>query len=44
MKLSESLRYSPRLIPPVGKGVDFWIAACVVFMQGVIEIRSLKLC
>lgn len=30
VKLSESLRYSPRLIPPVGKGVDFWIAACVV--------------
>lgn len=30
VKLSESRRYSPRLIPPVGKGVDFWIPACVI--------------
>lgn len=30
VKLSESLRYSPRLIPPVRKGVDFWIPACLV--------------
>lgn len=30
VELSESMRYSPRLIPSVRKGVDFWITAWII--------------
>lgn len=29
VELSQSMRYSPRWIPPVRKGVDFWITAWI---------------
>lgn len=48
VKLSESLSYSPRLIPPVRRGADFGsqpaLYVYTIFMQRVIEICSIKLC